>query len=257
MKQANGRLHPHLFGTLVCCDGTALSVLSGGVVVLRVFRDALEHCVAPQNPCESVPRDGSSDQSVGCQEPRGERDKHRVAVLSTVCFESGCLRNPHTSAHVPGVGPGGIGKAQSAKASSVILMLSALVSRRPAAPLKTATTTSTCSSSITARVVRSSFFPTQRFCGKIVVDVERHHCEGFWAAERLSSKRSTRYDTLYHPARFSFKHLVWQDVPDIVKVDGFDFDAMPLACDLLLNSAFVSTSGSWVPVVDAEPFLYK
>ena len=30
-------------------------------------------------------------------------------------------------------------------------------------------------------------------------------------------------------------------------------DDMPLACDLLLNS----TSGSLVPVADAEPFLYK
>ena len=46
MKKANGRLHPHLFGTLVFfCNGTA-----GDVVVLRVFRDALDHCVARQNP---------------------------------------------------------------------------------------------------------------------------------------------------------------------------------------------------------------
>ena len=50
MKKAIGRLHPHLFGTLACCNGTALSVLSGGVVVLRVFRDALDHYVVPQNP---------------------------------------------------------------------------------------------------------------------------------------------------------------------------------------------------------------
>ena len=34
-------------------------------------------------------------------------------------------------------------------------------------------------------------------------------------------------------------------------------DDMPLACDLLLDGAFSSTSESWVPVVDAEPFLYK
>ena len=85
-----------------------------------------------------------------------------------------------------------------------------------------------------------------------------------------------------HPARFSFKHLVRQDAPDIVKVDGSDFDVkkesvlveqhctpsimghvepireklvvniltcllqgddMPLACDLLLDGAFPSTSG--------------
>ena len=28
-------------------------------------------------------------------------------------------------------------------------------------------------------------------------------------------------------------------------------------CNLLLDSAFSSTSGSWLPVVDAEPFLYR
>ena len=34
-------------------------------------------------------------------------------------------------------------------------------------------------------------------------------------------------------------------------------DDMPLACILLLNSDFSSTSGSWIPVVDAELFLYR
>ena len=82
MKKANGRLHPRLFGTFVCCSGTALSVPPGEVVVLRVFRGALDHCVAPQNPCETIPRDGSSDQYVGCQELRGDWEMHRVAMLS-------------------------------------------------------------------------------------------------------------------------------------------------------------------------------
>ena len=89
MKKAKGRLHPRLFGTLVCCNGTALSVLSGGEDVLRVFRDALDHRVSPQNPCEAIPRDGSSDQSVGCQELRGEWERHRVAELSTVHLSPG------------------------------------------------------------------------------------------------------------------------------------------------------------------------
>ena len=35
------------------------------------------------------------------------------------------------------------------------------------------------------------------------------------------------------------------------------WDDMPLACDLLLSIAFSSTSGSWIPVVDAESFLYR
>ena len=52
---------------LACLVLLFASVLSRGVVV-RVFRDALDHCAAPQNPCEAKPRDGSSDRSVGCPE---------------------------------------------------------------------------------------------------------------------------------------------------------------------------------------------
>ena len=39
---------------------------------------------APPNPCEAIPRGGSSDRSVGCLEHRGEWEMHRVAVLSNV-----------------------------------------------------------------------------------------------------------------------------------------------------------------------------
>ena len=49
MKKANGRLQPLLLGICVFWNFTALSVLSSGVVV-RVFRDALDHCTASQNP---------------------------------------------------------------------------------------------------------------------------------------------------------------------------------------------------------------
>ena len=69
MKKANGRLHLRLFGAFVCCNGTAQNVLSRGVVV-RVFRDALDHCAAPQKRGEAISRDGSSDLSVGCLELR-------------------------------------------------------------------------------------------------------------------------------------------------------------------------------------------
>ena len=62
VSEAIGRIHPRLFDTFVCCNGTALSVLSRGVVV-RVFRDALDRCAAPQNTSGSIPRDGSSDLS--------------------------------------------------------------------------------------------------------------------------------------------------------------------------------------------------
>ena len=63
-----------------CCSGTALSVLSRGVVV-RAFRDALDHCAAPQNPCEAIPRDGSSGRSVGCPELREEWIMHHADVI--------------------------------------------------------------------------------------------------------------------------------------------------------------------------------
>ena len=33
-------------------------------------------------------------------------------------------------------------------------------------------------------------------------------------------------------------------------------DYMPLTCDLLLDGAFFSKSRSWIPVADAESFLY-
>ena len=102
------------------------------------------------------------------------------------------------------------------------LIVLALVVRRQATPLKSPATKSTCSSSITARIM-SSFFPMPRFLAQLLLIVQ-YHCEGFWAAERLPSKRSTRFNTLYDPTRFSFKHLVRQVVPDIVKVDGFDLD---------------------------------
>ena len=124
-----------------CCNCAALSVPSRGVVV-RAFRNALDHCVAPQNPGEAISRDGSSDRCVGCPELREEWKMHHADVLSIFHLSPGGLRNPHTSAHIPGtvpgphngVEPGGIGKAQSAKASSITLIVLTLVSRRHAAP---------------------------------------------------------------------------------------------------------------------------
>ena len=63
------------------CDGTALSVLSRGVVD-RVFRDEVERCAAPQNPGGAIPRGGSSDRSGGCLELREEWRMHHTDVLS-------------------------------------------------------------------------------------------------------------------------------------------------------------------------------
>ena len=56
-----------------------------------------------QNPGGATPRDGSSDRSGGCQDLRGE-----CAMLTNFhCpSESWELRNPQTSAHLPGTAPG-------------------------------------------------------------------------------------------------------------------------------------------------------
>ena len=84
--------------------------------------------------------------------------------------DSGGFRDPQTSAHLHGMAPGlhngvvpgAIAEAQSAKASSMVQMLF-LLSHRHAAALKSPATKSTFSSSITARIVRISFFPMPRF----------------------------------------------------------------------------------------------
>ena len=65
--------------------------------------------------------------------------------------ESGGLRNPQTSAQLFGIdpgayngeGPGSVGNAQSAKASSIVLMLFLLLNCH-AVPLKSPATTSIC-----------------------------------------------------------------------------------------------------------------
>ena len=95
----------------------------------RVFRDVIERCAIQQNPGGAIPRDGSSDRPGGCLELRGEWRMRHADELYIFHLNPGGLRNPHTSAHLPGtapghhngVGPGGIGKAQSAEASSKIL----------------------------------------------------------------------------------------------------------------------------------------
>ena len=62
----------------------------------------------------------------------------------------------------------------------MIRLLFALVVRHKAAPWKYPSNKYEHSSSITGRKARSSFFPMPRFLSNFVVDVERHHCQGFW-----------------------------------------------------------------------------
>ena len=169
MRKANGRVHLHLLGTLVDCNGTALSVLSRGVVV-SVFRDALDCCAATQNPGEDISRDGSSDWSVGCLELREECRKHHADVLSEVHWSPWvCEKHIRPTRNLaPHLDPTTVcgqeaSASQSAKASPMILRVLALLARRQAALSNSPATKSTCSSSITARTVRSSFFPIPRF----------------------------------------------------------------------------------------------
>ena len=82
-KKANGRLHPRLCDAFVCCNGTALNVLSREFVK-RLFRDVIDCCAAPKNPSGAISRGGSSDRSAGCPGLRGEQGMRRVAVLSNV-----------------------------------------------------------------------------------------------------------------------------------------------------------------------------
>ena len=91
-------------------------------------------------------------------------------------WETGGFRKPHTSAqlsvmdrgHHNGVGPGGVGKAQSAKASSIELRLSRL-RQRQAAPVKSPATKS---------IFLDNFLGNTSFLGKNIVDVQGENGEG-------------------------------------------------------------------------------
>ena len=96
------------------------------------------------------------------------------------------------SAHLPGVAPGphngvglrGIGNAQSAKASSMILMLFVL-SQRHATPLKSPATKHHCANREVKLQSNATFLVVN------VTDVKRQNCECFLAVGRLSTKRGT------------------------------------------------------------------
>ena len=93
--------------------------------------------------------------------------------------DAGGFGKPHTSAQLTGIDPGhhngwgqeALAKRSQRKASSMVLILFLLL---PA-------TRSTCSASITARIVRMSFFPKPRFLDR----------KCFLAAERMSTKEGT------------------------------------------------------------------
>ena len=122
-------------------------------------------------------RGGSFDRSGASPRLHEEWRKHHEAELSSAdriqdvhgthtrqpnCQES--ILGPHNG----GV-PGGIGRAQRTKASSMMLILF-MLSHRHAAPLKSPAIKSTFSkASLTALLVRTSFFPMPRFLAETLM----------------------------------------------------------------------------------------
>ena len=90
---------------------------------------------------------------IGWTQAESLRGMENARCIDTFQYRSepGGLRNPQKSAHVlgidpaphSGVGPRGVGNAQSAKASSIVLMLSLLLHGH-AVPLKSPATTLIC-----------------------------------------------------------------------------------------------------------------
>ena len=99
-----------------------------------------------RNPDEAMFHDGNFDQSVASRLYFVGWRMHHACALS----KTGVLRNPQTSAQLSGmdpgpnngVGPGGVSKTQSEKASSIVLMLF-LLRHRHAVPLESPATKST------------------------------------------------------------------------------------------------------------------
>ena len=136
-------------------------------------------------------------------------------------------------------------------------------------------------------------FRNTPFFGVDIFNMYQQICECFLAAQGSSTKRGTRKYPLQNPSQVSFHHFIRQLAPGIMEVNGLDFDirvegvfvekhsassiishtesirkkfkinkinyflqcyTVPLACDFFPKSTFFSASGSWIPVVDAEPF---
>ena len=111
----------------------------------------LSACANRRNPGGAMSHDGNFDRlDVGQEFVRGMQNVPCMRTFQNRS-EPGGLGKPQTSAQLigiepsphSGVGPGGIGSAQSVKASSIVLMLF-LLRHRHAVPLKSPATTSIC-----------------------------------------------------------------------------------------------------------------
>ena len=99
------------------CSTSTVSSTIGGTGISPTS-DALDHCAGHHNPSEAIPRDAAL---IGLSDDWSFVTNGKAPCCWTLHLpsESGRLRNPHTSAHVPGTapgphngaGPGGIGKA--------------------------------------------------------------------------------------------------------------------------------------------------
>ena len=115
---------------------------------------------------------------IGLPDAQGFVRNRECAVLT---YSPTVVESPgRAPGHQSGVGPGGKGKSQSTKTSSMMLRVLALVVRRQAAPLKSPTTRCTFSSSITARMVNSNFLPMPRFLAKLLLMWRDITVNDFW-----------------------------------------------------------------------------
>ena len=164
MKKANRHLHPRLFDPSVYCDGPALSVLSRGVIV-RVFRDVIDRCAAPQNPSGAILRDGSSDRSVGCD------------AWSFVESWKPCCRTLQRWL----VGEGFFDDTEDIVAGGASLSTSVEITSNQIHFLVEHHCTN----------VQQQFLTDTTLLGVMIVDVERCHSDGIFAPEWVTSKRGT------------------------------------------------------------------
>ena len=196
MKKANRHLHPRLFDPSVYCNGPALSVLSRGVIV-RVFRDVIDRCAAPQNPSGAIPRDGSSDRSVGCLELRGELET--VLLCSPTLVRVRMLEKPThirpRTRHRPWtaqwcgdrrhrqvtVGEGFFDDTEDIVAGGASLSTSVEITSNQVHFL----VEHHCTNG------QQQFLTDTTLLGVIVVDVEICHSEGILTPEQSTSKRGT------------------------------------------------------------------
>ena len=140
-------------------------------------------------------------------------------------------RNPHPPTQQLGTDPGphsgvrpsGISKAQYAKASPMVLMLILLLHRH-AVPLTAPATSSSYWPSITARIVRMSFFAIRRWFVKTLLIFWDRTVNVFWPLRSRLRKEARERTPCKSPSLVSFHHFIRKCAPGIMELNRLDFD---------------------------------